>query len=229
MKIYKVQDFVVKGKEVFVGLEDSKSTWKIAVRCERMLIHQVSMEAKYPALIGYLRNRFPECAIHLIYEAGFKGFNLYDRLTEDGIDCVVIPPHMVTEPKVNKVKTDKRDAKRLAYILERKTVNAPFLTIISGFSFTKVPRPGETVNTFLPASALTPSRTAVRLTPSRRHSSDSGGSLPPAFSSPEEIKARSCWPTASDRFTLCIISMSYPHAASGVYLYDVLLSYRYTL
>jgi hypothetical protein len=63
MKIYKVQDFVVKGKEVFVGLEDSKSTWKIAVGCERMLIHQVSMEAKYPALIGYLRNRFPECAI----------------------------------------------------------------------------------------------------------------------------------------------------------------------
>ena len=41
MKIYKVQDFVVKGKEVFVGLEDSKSTWKIAVRSERMLIHAV--------------------------------------------------------------------------------------------------------------------------------------------------------------------------------------------
>ena len=63
---------------------------------------------------GYLRNKFPECTIHLIYEAGFKGFNLYDRLTEDGIDCVVIPPHMVTEPKMNKVKTDKRDARRLA-------------------------------------------------------------------------------------------------------------------
>ncbi len=118
MKIYRVQEFVVKGKEVFVGLEDSKSTWKIAVRCERMLIHQVSMEAKYPALIGYFRNKFPECAIRLIYEAGFKGFNLHDRLAEDGIDCVVIPPHMVTEPKVNKVKTDKRDAKRLALVLE---------------------------------------------------------------------------------------------------------------
>jgi len=125
MKIYRVQDFVVKGKEVFVGLEDSKSTWKIAVRCERMLIHEVSMEAKYPALIGYLRNKFPECAIRLIYEAGFKGFNLYDRLTEDGIDCVVIPPHMVTEPKVKKVKTDKRDARRLAYILENHDFKDP--------------------------------------------------------------------------------------------------------
>jgi len=56
----------------------------------------------------------------VIYEAGFKGFNLYDRLTEDGIGCVVIPPHLVTEPKVNKVKTDKRDARRLALVLENK-------------------------------------------------------------------------------------------------------------
>jgi transposase len=125
MKIHKVQEFVVKNKEVFVGLEDSKTTWKIAVRCERQLIHQVSMEATYPVLIRYLRNKFPECTIHLIYEAGFKGFNLYDKLTEDGIDCVVIPPHMVTEPKVNKVKTDKRDARRLALILENHDFKDP--------------------------------------------------------------------------------------------------------
>jgi transposase len=76
------------------------------------------MEAKYPVLIRYLRNKFPDCTIHLINEAGFKGFNLYDEHTEDGIDCVVIPPHVVTEQKVNRVKTDKRDARRLALILD---------------------------------------------------------------------------------------------------------------
>jgi transposase len=118
MNARKVQDFVVTGKEVFVGLEDSKTTWKIAVRSDKMVIHRTSMEAKYPVLIRYLRNKFPECAIHVIYEAGFKGFNLYDQLIADGIDCVVIPPHMVTEPKTNKVKTDKRDANRLAFVLE---------------------------------------------------------------------------------------------------------------
>ncbi len=117
-KTYRLQDYVVKGKEVFVGLEDSKRTWKLAVRSEKMVIHQVSMEAEYPVLIGYLRNKFPDCIIHLMYEAGFKGFNLYDQLTEDGIDCVVIPPHVVTEPKVNRIKTDKRDARRLALVLE---------------------------------------------------------------------------------------------------------------
>lgn len=113
-----VQDFVLKDKEIFVGLEDSKKTWKIAVRSDRTVIDRTAMEAKYPLLIRYLTRRFPDCTIHVIYEAGFKGFNLHDKLTDDGIDCIVIPPHMVTEPKVNRVKTDKRDASRLAVILE---------------------------------------------------------------------------------------------------------------
>ena len=32
--------------------------------------------------------------------------------------CTAILPHVVTEPKVNRVKTDKRDAKRLGLILD---------------------------------------------------------------------------------------------------------------
>ena len=39
MNNHKIQNFIVKGKEIFVGLEDSKKSWKIAVRSERMLIH----------------------------------------------------------------------------------------------------------------------------------------------------------------------------------------------
>jgi len=82
-----------------------------------MVIHRVSMEAKYSVLIGYLQNKFPDCTIHLIYEA--------DQLVQDGIDCVVIPPHLVTEPKVNRVKTDKRDANRLAHVLESHDFKDP--------------------------------------------------------------------------------------------------------
>jgi transposase len=90
-----------------------------------MLIHRASMPAEHQMLIQYLRNKFPECTIHLIYEAGFRGFNLFDRLTEEGIDCIVIPPHLVTEPKVNRVKTDKRDANRLAVMLENGDFKEP--------------------------------------------------------------------------------------------------------
>ena len=68
MNTRKVQDFVTKGREVYVGLEDSRKTWKIAVRCDRMLIHQTTMPAKYEILIQYLRNRFPECAPERVNE-----------------------------------------------------------------------------------------------------------------------------------------------------------------
>ncbi len=40
-------DYVVKGNKIFIGLEDSKKTWKLCVRCNRMVIHETGMPAKY--------------------------------------------------------------------------------------------------------------------------------------------------------------------------------------
>lgn len=114
----KVQEHIVKGKDIFAGLEDSKKSWKVCVRNERMIVHEVSMPARYEALRNYLRNRYPDCRISLMYEAGFGGFWLHDRLEEDGVDCIVTPPNKVTEEKSNKVKTDRVDARRLAKNLE---------------------------------------------------------------------------------------------------------------
>ena len=115
----KMINYIVKNKTVFVGLEDSKRTWKVSVRCEGREIHYSAMQARYDILIGYFRNKFPECTIKLIYEAGFKGFGLYDKLQNDGIECVVTPPCKVTQEKCNKVKTDKVDARRLSTVLEK--------------------------------------------------------------------------------------------------------------
>lgn len=115
----KMQHYIVKGKQVFVGLEDSKRTWKISVRCEGMEIHYTSMEAKYSNLREYLKNKYPECAITVIYEAGFKGFGLHDCLINDKCDCIVTPPNKVTQEKSTRVKTDKIDARRLATVLEK--------------------------------------------------------------------------------------------------------------
>jgi transposase len=128
MSKVKMQDFIVEGKEIFIGLEDSKKTWKVAVRCGKMLVHQTIMPAKYHHLISYIRNKYPSCKAKLIYEAGFHGFWLHDLLVKDGVCCVVVPPHTVTEEKTNRVKTDKRDARRLAQNLENgdyKTCHVP--------------------------------------------------------------------------------------------------------
>ena len=116
----KMINYIVKGKKVFVGLEDSKRTWKLSVRCEGMEVHYTSFKAQYSVLREYLRNKYPECDIKVIYEAGFKGFGLYDKLTEDNIKCVVTPPNKVTQEKSSRIKTDKIDAWRLAIAYHEK-------------------------------------------------------------------------------------------------------------
>jgi transposase len=114
----KMRDYVLQGKHVFVGLEDSKRTWKLCVRSEGQIVAETSMPAAYENLQGYLKMRFPGCRIEVMYEAGFGGFWLHDCLVADGVECVVTPAHTVTQEKVSVVKTDKVDARRLARNLE---------------------------------------------------------------------------------------------------------------
>ena len=114
----KMQEHVVEGKHVFVGLEDSKRTWKLCVRSGGQIVAETSMPAVYENLQSYLEKRFPRCRIEVMYEAGFGGFWLHDQLVANGVKCVVTPPHTLTEEKVNLVKTDRGDARRLARNLE---------------------------------------------------------------------------------------------------------------
>lgn len=114
----KIQEYIVKDNKIFIGLEDSKRTWKVCVRSDGMIVHETSLPSDYENLRTYLKARYPGCSIKVIYEAGFSGFWLHDLLVRDGIDCVVTPPNKVTMEKDNKVKTDKRDARRLAKNLE---------------------------------------------------------------------------------------------------------------
>jgi len=51
------------------------------------------------------------------YEAGPTGYGLYRRLREAGIDCRVVAPSLVPTKAGNRVKTDRRDAVRLAHYL----------------------------------------------------------------------------------------------------------------
>lgn len=114
----KMHQTIAEGKNIYIGLEDSKKSWKLCVRSEHMVIHETSMPAQYAVLKAYLRNRYPKCRISVVYEAGFKGFTLRDNLVKDGYGCIVTPSHTVTQPKIARVKCDKIDARRLAKNLE---------------------------------------------------------------------------------------------------------------
>jgi transposase len=118
---------ILRKEKIFVGLEDLKKTWQLCIRSDSVIIHETSMPAKFEVLRNYFNNRFPECEIQVIYEAGFKGFELHDELEANGWDCIVTPPHTVTEEKCQRKKNDRIDCRRLAKNLENGDYHSCFV------------------------------------------------------------------------------------------------------
>jgi transposase len=62
-----------------------------------------------------LERTFPGATYHTVYETGFSGFWLHDKLREKGIDCMVFNPADVpTKDKERASKTDRVDCRKLA-------------------------------------------------------------------------------------------------------------------
>jgi transposase len=119
--------YILRNEKVFVGLEDSKKIWTLCVRSGDIIVHETSMPAEYGVIRNYFNNKFPECQIKVMYEAGFRGFNLHDQLISDGWDCIITPPHTVTEEKCQRKKNDRTDCRRLAKNLENRDYHSCFV------------------------------------------------------------------------------------------------------
>jgi transposase len=52
--------------------------------------------------------------LSVCYEAGPGGSKLYRSLSSMGVDCDVVAPSLIPKGSLDRVKTDKRDAIRLA-------------------------------------------------------------------------------------------------------------------
>jgi len=106
-----------RGKEVFIGVDVHKESWHVTVRVEGEEVFHGRIPSQYHALRKLL-DHFRDCRVKVAYEAGPCGFWLYDRLTEEGIETIVVPPSLIPIESGNKVKTDKRDSRKLAKLLE---------------------------------------------------------------------------------------------------------------
>ena len=56
-------------------------------------------------------------SIKICYEAGPTGYGLHRKLTADGFHCDVVAPAKTPKVQSDRVKTDKRDARKLAGFL----------------------------------------------------------------------------------------------------------------
>jgi transposase len=120
------EKIIVRGREVFVGLDVHSKQWTINIRAEQTERFHAVMPPTYESLCKIFK-RLPECKIKTAYEAGPHGFSLYDRLTSDGYDCLVIPPTTMLCEKHNKIKTDRRDARQIASFLEKNLLKSVYV------------------------------------------------------------------------------------------------------
>ena len=102
------------GKRVYMGIDVHKKTYAIVTLCQGDIVKKDTMAAKPEQLISYIQNHFTGGIIKTTYEAGFSGFDLHRRLLNAGIDNVVVHPGSIEVASRDRVKTDKRDAKKLA-------------------------------------------------------------------------------------------------------------------
>jgi transposase len=107
-----------KGKILFVGIDLHRHQWHVTVRSEEIEHFSGSIPGRWEVLRKLLE-RYRGYRIEAVYEAGYFGFWLHDLLERYGADCRVTPPTLVPEEAGNRVKTDRRDSRKLAHLLAK--------------------------------------------------------------------------------------------------------------
>jgi transposase len=99
---------------VAVGLDvHARSIRLAAVRADELLEERTLPYDE--EMVERILRRWP--SVRCCYEAGPTGFGLYRHLVERGIDCAVVAPGLVPQRPCDRVKTDPRDARKLARLL----------------------------------------------------------------------------------------------------------------
>jgi transposase len=99
---------------VAVGLDVHAGSIRLAAVRADELLEERTLPYDEEAVERALR-RWP--VVCCCYEAGPTGFGLYRHLVERGIDCRVVAPGLVPQRPGDRVKTDPRDARKLARLL----------------------------------------------------------------------------------------------------------------
>ncbi len=107
----------VENKTVFCGIDVHLNHWDLCFASDGMAIDRVKLPSDFNVLSSYLsRNYFTSGSLKFVYEAGFSGFTLQRQLESIGHSCIITPPNRMPVFQ-DKVKTDKRDALKLAQYL----------------------------------------------------------------------------------------------------------------
>ena len=113
-----------KSSIVFIGLDTHKDFFEIAHELDgrdNHCIHDGRISSSKSSVIKMARDfqsQFPDATLHFVYEAGPCGYWVYRLLTSLGHCCYVVAPSLLPKKPGDRVKTDRKDAMKLAHLLK---------------------------------------------------------------------------------------------------------------
>ena len=100
----------------FLGLDVHAETIAVAVAETNGEIRSLGTIAnREDSIRKFIKKLGSPEQLRACYEAGPTGFVLYWQLTQLGVDCAVVAPSLVPKKPGDRVKTDRRDALKLAH------------------------------------------------------------------------------------------------------------------
>lgn len=106
----------------YIGLDVHKETITISVALAGRFTPEYRGECankpdKIRKLVERLNQEFEGQVLQFCYEAGPCGYGLYRQLIALGHDCLVVAPSLIPKKPGERIKTDRRDANKLAQLL----------------------------------------------------------------------------------------------------------------
>lgn len=99
----------------YVGLDVHAETIAVAISERRGEARSLGIIPNRPEAVRKLLKKLGDKkTLSVCYEAGPTGYGLYWQLTKLGVECEVIAPSMIPKKSGDRVKTDRRDAEKLA-------------------------------------------------------------------------------------------------------------------
>jgi transposase len=116
------------GQNIYAGIDTHKKSWQVSIYSDE-LYHKTFNQPPHPEILyRYLCKHFPNGTYYSVYEAGFCGFWIHDRLQSLGINSIVVNPADVpTTDKEKKQKTDRVDSGKLARQLRNGDLDAIYI------------------------------------------------------------------------------------------------------
>lgn len=114
---------MVNNSITFIGLDTHKEFFEVAYIEDNRQAKPVSLgringtKQALQKLVRQFESKYPGSTLHFVYEAGPCGYWIYRFLTSLGHCCYVVAPSLIPKKAGERVKTDKRDAIKLALLL----------------------------------------------------------------------------------------------------------------